>query len=203
MYDYVSLIAISGIIGIVYYWFFNALDLLNFFDHGESDEKNSLIILFGLIYFVISDLLRQSTNDNWRLSIYVIISIVLSFIIMWFILNVLNKAIDTHIERNTNKKSMSFYEPVIKKLLENDIGSNRLIYVYVYNLDDKIIEHGRLNYYSPGKNEESAISLELSPDSGSLETDLNNLRTNFPIDDSMHVYINFEHNYKIYIYVED
>lgn len=204
MSDYISLIAISGVLGIIHYWLFSSLNLLNFFDHNEPDEKKSLIIGLGLVNFVVYDALIYFTHNDWELWLYIVCSffsaLAVEFIVFLFI-----KGINALMRRYifNDKKSFRFYLPIIKQMIEEDIGTEKKIYVYIFDFDNKIIEHGRLKYYSPNKKEESSVVLQIDPDSSDVETEFDKLRSMFPIDDTMDVYVNFEHHYKMYLVIEE
>ncbi|WP_035053147.1 hypothetical protein [Carnobacterium pleistocenium] len=204
MSDYVSLITISGILGLINYWVFSAMNLLDFFDHNESDEKISLIIGLGMINFVINDILIYLSKDKWLLGLYIIASFSIAFfieILLFFILKWISGFIRKQFFKD--KKSIRSYSTVIKNLLEEDIGSDKELYGYIYDFSDNIIEHGRIKYYAPNNKEEHSMAIQIDPGSDKIETDFKKLRPELPIDKTMDVYINFEHQYKLYIFIED
>ncbi|SFK55934.1 hypothetical protein SAMN04488569_104913 [Marinilactibacillus piezotolerans] len=195
MEQYIPLLAISTVLGTIHYLLLNSLDLLDFFDHTQSDEKNSLIVMMGLITFVVNYTAQYFTEQTWYFLWYYVSSFVLVIITELVIFQLINKLLFCMKRKVSNEKSYSFFTPVLRKFLEKEIGKNVGIYVVIYNLINKLIEHGGIKNYSFKDTEEKHMVIELAPDSDRTKTDYEKIR-HVLSNQSYNIYINFNQKYK-------
>lgn len=71
----ISILTISGLLGIINYWLFYQLDLFHFFNNKNTYEKGTLILLLGLVNIIMYQFIQKRTDWN------IILAMILSFII--------------------------------------------------------------------------------------------------------------------------
>ncbi|MDO5666006.1 MAG: hypothetical protein Q4G63_12230, partial [Bacteroidia bacterium] len=130
----ISVITISGLLGIINYWIFYQLDLFNFFNNKNSDEKGTLIVLLGLVNIVSFQLI--SNNTEFHIIFVIIISLILSIAVELFVLYSI-KRISEFIISNyfKNVKSYKVFENSLESLFEEN--SDKELFVYIYDFNDK------------------------------------------------------------------
>jgi len=188
----ISVITISGLLGIINYWIFYQLDLFNFFNNKNSDEKGTLIVLLGLVNIVSFQLI--SNNTEFHIIFVIIISLILSIAVELFVLYSI-KRISEFIISNyfKNVKSYKVFENSLASLFEEN--SDKELFVYIYDFNDKLIDYGYVDSYTYENNENNII-LALSNDYEIFKEtrDIEEL-------DYDKVFIDFDRKIKIYPFI--
>lgn len=72
--------------GSINYWVLNQLNLINFFDKRQQDEKYALFITLGFVNVLCYELIRFITNPSFSIYVYYIMTFILAFIIEYVFL---------------------------------------------------------------------------------------------------------------------
>lgn len=198
MINEIDSVVFATALGTIDYWILRQFDFLLFFNHNRNDEKTSLIVLLGVKNYIIYDVMISLTDGAWNKYGYYfatfVIGIFVEFIFFWALHKVISSMKSKHLK---NKESYNFFIPLLKNELSKKPDTP--VYIFIYDFENKLIEHGWLKNYSTIFDDESTMVLKLSPKSSDLVTKFDDFRPFFPVSDEDDVYIDFDKKIKIYI----
>lgn len=194
--QFIESFILSGAIGMVQYWVLREFEVLNFFNHKNTDEKASLVIILTFIHFIINNLIMRITEGSLGSLLTFTVSFIVSLFLSWCSLKILSWVlIYSHEQKLINRKPFNTYIPIFQDMIEDDIKEMDN-YIVIFNLNNEIIEHGYLCDYSIDDND-IILNLKLLSWEGA-ETDFLKFRTQ--LQDKSKVYISAKNNMKIYIF---
>lgn len=189
-----STLTLAGLLGVITYWVYNQANLFIFFDNTNTDEKSTLILMFGLANLSVYQILFNVT-DLRKISVYLfgtVIAIVTVGILLFFIKIVSDKLRTTMLKHNYEYK---FHGNMFKHFL--DKKKSLYIYAYIFDFDNNLIEDGYIEDYSADETNNKHISLVLPDDYKFIKKENDELDTDF--NNFEEVYLDFQNKIKIYI----
>jgi len=191
----ISILTISGLLGIINYWLFYQLDLFHFFNNKNTDEKGTLILLLGFMNVITYQFVEKRTDWN-TMSVMIlsfVTSIIFELIILFSIKKLSELIISSYYE---NKKSYRSFENSLVSFFEEK--KDKKLFVYIYDFNDKLIDYGYVSSYSYEENENNIIVV--LPDDYNPQNEFKD----FKDLDYDKVFIDLDRRIKIYsFYVND
>jgi len=190
-----TIVTLAGLIGVIDYWVFNQLNLFNFFDNTNTDEKAALIILLGLANLFIYQLLAYLTNLNiWLILILgTILAKIIVFLFFYSVKLTSDKIKDKYFE---NKRKYKYYGNSLKEFLDKE--DSDFIYVYIFDFENNLIEDGYIDSHSVDEsNNNKDLSINLPDDYKFYKK--SDGKTDELFNDFEETYIDFGNQIKIYI----
>ncbi|MBF0780502.1 MULTISPECIES: hypothetical protein [unclassified Granulicatella] len=138
-----------GALGILNYFILNRTDVINFNKNSQQLEKMAVVAFFtGLNYFIYDSLIVVS-NIYLKMCIVFVVSFSITFYFVPFI-----KKKYISLER---EKGYTFDNRTVKDRALSEYDNQP--YIYVYNFNNELIEHGRLWLYANKSDEYNEIAL--------------------------------------------
>lgn len=200
--ELIAQIITSGSIGMVHFWILREIEVLNFFNHQNKDEKFSLLVILTAFNMYFYETLKSCTNNSWNLLVYYLLSFFIALLVEYFLFSLLKKVLtNANLKKASNNKGYSFQVSSLRQIIEDNITeeaeSDSAIFAVIFNFDNKLVDSGFLEIYPTDGNEQSYVLKNVG---SNVEDDYNIFKENIDPESNVKIYVSIKEKIKIYLF---